>query len=158
ALQHRAGHDRGAHGSRIGLLLDFELFPPRDDDRLAAVLVLDDPERVGLADVHRGIDGAGDVDLRERTEGTFARDAYFVAALVDALDLAFHGEPGLECVLELALRRGVAHALARQRDAATGRDDDGVNAIADLHLHMAVGVLQLGQDDLGLALATDADE
>ena len=131
ARQHRARHDRLADGRRARLLFLFELFPPRDDDGLAAVLVLDDPERVGLAYVHRGVGGADDVDLRERTEGTLARDAHLVASLVGALDLAFHREPGLECVLQLALRRGIAHALARQRDAATGRDDDGLNAIAD---------------------------
>ena len=48
------------------LLLLFELLPTGDDDGLAAVLVLDDAERVGLAHVLRGIDGADGVDLRER--------------------------------------------------------------------------------------------
>ena len=158
ARQHRARHDRLADGRRIRLLFLLEQLPPRDDDGLAAVLVLDDAERVGLADVHRGVDGAGDVDLRERTEGTLARDAHLVASLDGALDLAFHGEPGLERVLQLALRRGIAHALARQRDAATGRDDDGLNAIADRHLDVAVVVLELGKVDLRLALSSDADE
>ena len=158
ARQHRARDDRLADGRGIRLLFIFELFPPRDDDGLAAVFVLEDPERVGLAYVHRGVDSAGDVDLRERTEGTLARDAHLVASLDGALDLAFHGEPGLECVLQLTLRRGIAHALARQRDAATGRDDDGVNAIADGYLDVAVVVLELGKVDLRLALASDADE
>ena len=115
AGQHRARHDRLAYGVSARLLFLFELFAPRDDDGLAAVLVLDDAERIGLPDVHRGVGGADDVDLRERTEGTLAGDAHLVASLVDALDFAFHREPGLECVFQLALRRGIADALARQR-------------------------------------------
>ena len=124
----------------------------------AAVLVLDDAERVGLALMHRGIGGADDVDLRERTERALAGDAHLVAALHRPLDLAFHGEAGLEGVLELALRGGVAHALAREHDAAAGRDDHRLDAIADRDLDVAVGVLQLREVDLRLALAADVDE
>src|SRR4030095_4893354 len=57
-----------------------------------------------------------------------------------------------------ARRRGLARPLARQNDAATGRDDDGLNAIADRHLDVAVVVLELGKIDLRLALSSDADE
>src|SRR4029078_9116213 len=58
----------------------------------------------------------------------------------------------------LALRGGVAHALARQHDATARRDDHGLDAVADRHLDVAVGVLQLSEVDLRLALAAYADE
>ena len=146
--EHRAGHDRLAHGRRARALLLLEVLAPGDDDGLSAVLVLDDAERVELAHVHRRVGGADDVDLRERTERALAGDAHLVAALDALLHLAFHGEPGPERVLELALRRGVAHALARQHDAAAGRDDHRLDAVADRHLDVAVGVLQLREVDL----------
>ena len=41
---------------------------------------------------------------------------------------------------------------------ATGRDDDGLNAIADGRLDIAVLVLQLGNVNLRLALSADADQ
>ena len=98
--------------------------------------------------MHGGIGGADDVDLRERTERALAGDAHFVAALHFLHDLAFDGEPGLERVLELALCRGVADTLARQHDAAAGRDHHRLDAIADRHLDVALGILQLGDVDL----------
>ena len=54
--------------------------------------------------------------------------------------------------------RAAAHALARQHDAATGRDDNGLDAVADRHLDVAVLVLELGEVDLRLAFSSDADE
>ena len=63
AGENGVGHDRLTYGIRARLLFRFELFAPRDDDRLAAVPVLEDPEHVGLAHVHRGVGGADDVDL-----------------------------------------------------------------------------------------------
>ena len=87
------------------------------------------------------------------------RDADFVAAF----DLAFStlpstGRPRAERVLELPLRRGAAHQLARQRQAAGGGDDHRLNAVADRDLELAVVVLQLGDLDRRLALAADVDE
>ena len=108
--------------------------------------------------MHRRIGGAGDVDLRERTERALAGDAHFVAALDLGHDLAFHREAGAERILELTLRGGIPHALAREHDAAAGRHDHGLDAIADGHLDVAVGVLQLRDVDLGFALAADVDE
>ena len=105
-----------------------------------------------------GIVGANDVDLRERTERALACDAHLVAALHALRHLAFHREPGLERVLELPLRGGVAHALAREHDAATGRDHHRLDAIAHRHVDVAVGVFQLRDVDLGFALAADIDE
>ena len=122
AGQHRAGHDRLAHFGGARLLLLFEVLAARDDDVLAAVLVLDDAEGVDLALVHRRIGGADDVDLRQRTEGALAGDAHLVAALDRLLDLAFHGQPGEERVLELALawrRCGRPCATARCRRWST---------------------------------------
>ena len=156
--EHRAGHDRLAHVRGAGALLLLEVLAPGDDDVFPAVLVLDDAERVDPPFVHRRVRGADDVDLRERTERALAGDAHLVAALHGLLHLAFHGEPGLERVLELPLRGGVAHALAREHDAAAGGDDHRLDAIADRHLDVAVGVLQLRDVDLGLALAADVDE
>ena len=156
--EHGAWHDRLAHVRGAGALLLLEVLAPGDDDVLPAVLVLDDAERVDLPFVHRRVRGADDVDLRERTERALARDAHLVAALHDLLHLAFHGEPGLERVLELPLRGGVAHALARQHDAAAGGNDHRLDAIADRHLDVAVGVLQFHEVDLGLAFAAHVDE
>ena len=158
AGQDRARDDRLAQLRRLRLLLDLEVLAARDDEVLAAVLVLDDAEGVGLALVHRRILGAGDVDLRERAEGALAGDADLVAALDRLLDLAFDGQPGVERVLELALGGGVADALARQHDAAAGRHDHRLDAVADRDLDVALVVLQLLDVDLGLALAADADE
>ena len=108
--------------------------------------------------MHRRILGAGDVDLRQRAEGALAGDADLVAALDRLLDLAFDGQPGAERVLELALGGGVADALARQHDAAAGRHDHRLDAVADRDLDVAFVVLQLFEVDLGFALAADADE
>ena len=105
-----------------------------------------------------GIGSPGDVDLREWTERSLAGDAHFVAAFDDFLDLAFHCEPGLERVLELALRRGVADTLARQHDAAAGRKDHRLDTVADRHLDVALGVLEFREVDLGFALPADVDE
>ena len=165
-LEHRR-HPSGEHGARNDrlaqirgrrALLLFEVLAPGDHDILPAVLVLDDAERVDLADVDRGVRGADDVDLRERTERALAGDAHLVTALVDVLHLAFHRKPGLERVLELALRGGVAHTLAREHDAAARRDDHRLDAIADRHLDVAVGVLQFRDVDLGLGLSAHVDE
>ncbi len=134
------------------------MLAPGDDKVLPSVLVLDDAEGVDLADVHRRLRGADDVDLRERTESALAGHAHLVTALDDALHLAFHRESGLERVLELALRGGVAHALAREHDAAARRDDHRLDAIANRHLDVAVGVLQFREVDLGLGLPTHVDE
>ena len=130
----------------------------RDDQVLAAVLVLDDAEGVGLALVDRRILGADDVNLGQRAEGPLLGDADLVAALVRLLDLAFDGHPGAVRVLELALGGGVADALAGQHDAAAGRHDHRLDAVADRDLDVALVVLQLLEVDLGLALAADADE
>ena len=81
ASEDRVGHDRFPDRLGVGLLLAFEQFSPRQDDVLAAVLVFDDLEGEHLADVNGWIGGAGDVDLRQRAERAFARDAHFVAAL-----------------------------------------------------------------------------
>ena len=108
--------------------------------------------------MHRGVGGADDVNLRDWTEGALAGKAHLVAALHGLHHFAFDGEPGVECVLELALRGGVAHAPAREHDAAARGDDDRGDAIADRHLDITVGVLQLLDVDLGLALAADVDE
>jgi len=108
--------------------------------------------------VDGGIGRPGDVDLRERTERTLAGDAHFVAAFDGFLDLAFHREPGVERVLELALRRGVADTLARQHDAATGRKDHRLDAVADRHFDVPLGVLEFRELDLGFALSADVDE
>src|SRR4030095_1922923 len=123
----------------------------------AVVPVLDDAKGIGVSDVHGGIGDARNIDLRERTEGTLAGDAHLVAALHLLHDFPFDREPGVERVLELALRGGVAHALAREHDAAAGRDHHRANAIADRHVDSAVGVLQLLDVDLGLALAAHVD-
>src|SRR5262249_24554083 len=156
--QYRARHDRLADNRRTRLLFVLEQCSPRNDDRLAAVLVLDDAERVGLANMERGVGGADDVDLRKWTEGPRTGDAHLVASLDSACHPACHRQPSLECGLQLALRRGVAQAFARQRDATSGRDDDGLNAVADRHLDIAVVLLQFRKIDLCLALASDADE
>ena len=108
--------------------------------------------------MHRRIRGAGDIDLRERTKRALAGNAHLVPALHDFVHFAFHGEARPERVLELALRSGVTHALAREHDAAACGDDHRLNAIADRHRDLAVGVLQLGEIDLSLALATDVDK
>ena len=108
--------------------------------------------------MHGGVRGAGEIDLRERTERALAGDADLVAALDRLHHLAFDGHPALKRVLELALRRGVADAFARQPDAAAGRDHHGADAIADRELDVAIGVLQLGDIKLRLAFAADVDE
>ena len=98
------------------------------------------------------------VDLRQRAERALAGDADLVAALVRLLDLALDGQAGAVRVLELTLGGGVAHALAGEDDAAAGRDDHRLDAIADRHVDVAFVVLQLLEVDLGFALAADADE
>ena len=108
--------------------------------------------------MHRRLLGAGDVDLGERAEGALAGDADFVAALDRLLDLAFDRQAGAVGVLELALRGGVADALARQHDAAARRHDHRLDAVADRDLDVALVVLELLDVDLRLALAADADE
>src|SRR5262245_53475956 len=104
-----------------------------------------------------GVRGADNVDLREGTKGALAGDAYLVASLVDALDSAFHRESGLECAFQPALRGGIADTFAGQDDSAFGRDHDGLKAIADRDIDIAVRVFQFGNVNLRLALPTDAD-
>ena len=77
---HAAGHDRAGHDRRAelgGVLLLFflEHLPPRHDQVAAALLVLDDAERVDAADVRSGSAVARDVDLRDRAERALARHA-----------------------------------------------------------------------------------
>ena len=72
--------------------------------------------------------------------------------------LAFHRQAGAERVLELLVGRGAARKLPRERQPAVGRHHHRLDAVADRHLEHAVGVLQLGDVDLRLALAADVDE
>jgi hypothetical protein len=139
-------------------LLFLELLAARDHDVLAAVLVLDDLEGVGLALVHGRVGRAGDIDLGQRTERALASDAHLVAALHRLVDLAFDGQPGLERVFDLALGGRVAHALAREHDPARGGHDHRLDAVAGRELDVALGVLQFLEVDLRLALAADVDE
>ena len=108
--------------------------------------------------MRRRVSGTDDVDLRERAERALAGETHLVAARHGFLHLAFHGEPGLERVLELPLCGGVAHAPAREHDAAARGHDHRLDAIAHRDLKVAVGVLQFGQVDLGLGFAADVDE
>src|SRR4029079_6745529 len=158
SLQYRAGNDRLTDVVGARLLLLFEQRTARHDDAPSDVAIVDDPESVDATDVHRRIRGACDVDLRDRTEGALSADAHFVAAFDLALDLAFHREARMEGVCELAVRRGSAGELARERQLAGCRQDDRVNSIAHRNLERAILALQLVQLDNGLALAADVDE
>src|SRR5262249_39124771 len=53
---HCAGDNRPANGLRVHALLLLELLAPRHHEGVPAISVLDDPEGVGLAFVHGGID------------------------------------------------------------------------------------------------------
>src|SRR5262245_35175009 len=128
--EHRAGHDRLAQLGGTSALLHLELLATRDHDVFPPIPVLDDAERINLSDVLRRICGADDVDLCEGAERPFSGLSYFVATFDDFLNLPFDREPGLKRVLELALRGGVAHAPARQHDAAARGDNHGLDAIA----------------------------
>ena len=156
--EHRAGYDGFANLGRNGALLFFELLAPRDHDVLAPFLVLDNAEGVDLPLIYCRIGGAGDVDLRHRAEGALPGDAHLVAALDRSLDLTLYGEVVLECLFDFALGGSVAHALLRQCDAVAGGDDDGLDGIANSDFHVAVGIFQFRDVDLGLALAAHADQ
>ena len=121
------------------------------------LLELDDAELINAAFVGRAF-GAVQVDLRERTEGALAGDGHLVAALHLALDFSLNRQAAVERVLELTKRGGAPRQLARQRQAAGGRDHHRLDAFADHDLDIPVGVLQLRDVDRGLALATDVDE
>jgi len=142
----------------VRLLLLFLQGAPRHDEVLAALPVLDDPERVDVPFVIRRGCIADDVDLGQRTEGALAGDAHFVSALHRPLDLAFHGEAGAERVFELPIGHGAARELPGKRQTSLGRDHHRLDAVADGDVEEALVVLQFADLDLRLALAADVDE
>ena len=158
SAEHGAGDDRLSDRFGARELLFLELRAPRDHERVPAISVLDDPERVGLAFVHGGIDRSGDVNLRERTERAFARNPDLVASFDLPFDLSLDGDSRRVCLFELPLGRRIAHALARQHDPAAGRHNLRREAVADGYLERPIGVLQFGHVDLRLAFPADTDE
>ncbi len=155
--QHRADDDRSPDLGGVHALLLLEERAPRDDEIPAAFLVLDDAECVDVAFVLGG-SGVPDVDLRHRAEGALMRDSHLVSALDRAFDLAFHRKARVERVFELPIGRGPAGQLPRERDPSPGRDHDRLNAVAGSDFEIAIGVLQFGDVDDGLALAADVDK
>ena len=154
---HRAGDDRSPDLGGARPLLLLEKRTPRDDEVLAAFLVLDDPECVDAPFVRRRV-GPERVDLRDRAEGALARDAHLVAALHRLFDLSFHRKTGVERVFELPLGRGPSHQPPGERQPAHGRHHHRLNAVADGDLEIALGVLQFGDLDRRFALAADVDK
>ena len=161
--RHAAGNHSARHNGLAELdclrpLLFFEERAPRDDEVLAAVPVLDDPELVDLPDMLRRIRAALRVDLRERAEAALAGDADLVSALDLPFDLAFDGKPGVEGVLELAQRRRTTRQRARERDPSGSRHDHRLDAIADVDLDVALVIFQFSDFDHRFALAANVDE
>src|SRR5439155_21625591 len=114
----------------------------RDDQLLAVLLALDDPERVALPDVDRRIGGEPRVDLRDWTEGALRADSNLVSPLDRLLDTPLHREPGPE---------GLAQPLPRDRapgepvgklQPADRRDDDRLDRVPDLHRDVALQIRQ----------------
>ncbi len=105
-----------------------------------------------------GVGRSGEVHLRERAERTSPRDADVIAALDHGLDRALHGQAGVESPFEFLLGGGPAREPARKRESTGGVDDDGLEAVADGHLELAVLALQLGHVHHRFALGADVDE
>ena len=72
--------------------------------------------------------------------------------------LPFHWQTGLKCVLELLRGRGSERQRARERQAADGRHDHRLDAVAGGDLEVALGIPQLADLDRGLAFAADVHE
>ena len=87
-----------------------------------------------------------------------AGEADFVAALHLGLDLALNRQARLVGILELAQSRRPPDALARQRNALVGANDDSLDAVADRELEGILVVFQVSRLDHGLALAADVDQ
>ena len=118
-------------------LLGFEQRASRHDELPSLLVILDDAERIDAAEMRGRISVADRVDLRPGTEGALLGHRDAVAALHLALDLAFDGQPGAKRVFELTPRRGAALQAARERQAAVGRHDGRLDAIADLDVDHA---------------------
>ena len=81
------------------------------------------------------------VDLRDRAEGALPTDAHLVPSLHGLFDLSFDRQTCAERVFELLRVCGPSRQLARERQPALGRNDHGLNAIANRDLENAIGVL-----------------
>ena len=156
--QHRASDDRSPDLGGARPLILLEQRTPRDDEVLAAFLVLDDPERVDATNVLRRVRVPEDVDLGDRAEGALSGDAHLVSALHGAFDLAFHWQTGVERVFELPVGRRPARQPPGECQPSLGGHDHRLDAVADSNLEHALGVLQLVDLDQRLALAADVDE
>ena len=101
--------------------------------------------------------GPDGVDLGERAEGALPADADLVSALHVAFDLAFHRQPGAE---RISTCRSVAAPRASLRESVRPPSVDTTTASmrSPTATSSAVGVLQFGDLDERLALATDVDE
>src|SRR5207249_8805957 len=120
-------HDRSTNLVGARLLLFFEQRSARYDEVPPIIPVFDDPECVDAPDVHGRIGGAGDVDLRDRTESALPADAHLVTALHLAFDFAFHRQVRAEGFGELLVGRSPASEPAGELQTTGRRNDAGVN-------------------------------
>ena len=129
------------------------------EDQVAPVVAeRRDAEFQDAADVlFRRIDAA-QVHLRERTEAAQAADRHLVAALDHRGHLALDRNAGLRGHGQRLARLRALPELVRKSHLVPGRDDGGLDLVAQRDLQASVLVGQLGALDPGLALAADVDE
>ena len=116
--QHASRHDGASERLRLLALLVLEKRAPGDDHVLAALLELEDAERVDPSFVLAG-SALRAVSICEiGQKAALPGDAHLVPALDRPLHLSFDRKAGVERVLELAPRRGAARQSAGELEPA----------------------------------------
>src|SRR5262245_49965714 len=144
----------------LGLLgfLFLEEGAPRYHQPFALLFEFENPERVDLPHVDRGIGGEAGVNLRDRAEGPLPGNPDLESPLDLLSNASLHGEPGPECFAQSLPRGGTSGELVGERQSADRRDHQGLDSVSDLCPEVAIRIPQLLEGDGGFALSPDVDE